>query len=98
MNNTNIICLRCGTVQVRTDIEEEIQDRYIILKDKKECPKCKRIVTHIATTNIQNLRKQLEQNPNKKLDRYILKLIKRYFYDSRRINYLWKTVYSFHTC
>lgn len=77
MTKKNIICLRCGNVQVRTDIEDTLTDRYIVLKKKNLCPKCKISTNFIVTSNIQNLRKQLEENPNKELDSYILKLIKK---------------------
>lgn len=72
-----IICLRCGTIQVRTDIENTLTDRYIILKNKNMCPRCKIDTNFIATNNIESLRKKLEENPDKKLDSYILKLVKK---------------------
>lgn len=72
-----VICLRCGKVQIRTDIESPLTDRYIILKKKNMCPKCKINTNFIATNNIENLRRKLEENPNKELDSYILKLVKK---------------------
>lgn len=77
MTKKNIICLRCGKVQIRTDIEEDIGDRYVTLDKKRMCPKCNRNTNFIATNNIQTLRKQLEENPYYELDSYILKLIKK---------------------
>lgn len=41
------------------------------------CPKCKINTNFIATNNIENLRKKLEENPDKELDSYILKLVKK---------------------
>ena len=76
-NKKHIICLRCGTVQVRTDIEDIINDQYIILDRKMACPKCGRNTNFIATNNIQELRKHLEKNPSGDLDSYVLKLVKK---------------------
>lgn len=76
-NKKNIICLRCGNVQIRTDIEEVITGSYITLDKKKMCPKCRENTNFIATNNIQELRKQLEQNPSKPIDSYLLKLVKK---------------------
>ncbi len=77
MNKINIICLRCGTVQIRSDILEVCNDKYILLNHKQLCPKCGMKTTHIATNDIKSLRKSLEENPNRKLDSYLLKLVKR---------------------
>ena len=77
MSKVNTICLRCGKVQVRTDILEPINNKYIQLKKPLICPKCNIKTSQIATKNIQDLRKNLEKNPNESLDSYILKLIKR---------------------
>ncbi len=81
MSKVNTICLRCGTVQVRSDLVEILEnndeDKYMILEEKKMCPKCKIKTNQIATKDIKMLKKSLETNPNKKLDSYILKLIKR---------------------
>lgn len=71
------ICLRCGKVQVRTDVIENINDKYIELKEKRMCPRCKINTKHIATKNIDNLRRNLEERPNNSLDGYVIKLIKR---------------------
>ncbi len=77
MSKVNVICLRCGNVQVRTDISKKILNIYEISEDQKICPKCKIKTEQILTNNIQNLRETLEENPSRKLDSYILKLIRR---------------------
>jgi len=78
MSKINIICLRCGKVQPRTDVIEDINnDKYITLQKKFSCPNCRIKTNQIATKNIQELRKELENNPNNSLDGYVLKLIKR---------------------
>ena len=77
MNKVNVICLRCGTVQIRSDVLELLDDRYIVLNQKKTCPKCGIKTNHIATKDMKSLRKSLEADPSKKLDSYILKLVKR---------------------
>lgn len=77
MNKINTICLRCGKVQVRTDIMEEINDKYIRLSNPMMCPKCKIKTSQIATKDIKELRKKLEQNPSGSLDSHVIKLIKR---------------------
>lgn len=77
MTKKNTICLRCGLVQVRTDINNIISDRYIVLEKKYMCPKCHTNTNMIVTNKIQILRKQLKESPNEGLDSYILKLIKK---------------------
>lgn len=77
MTKKNTICLRCGSVQVRTDITDFIEGRYIVLDKKRMCPRCNKNTPTIATNNIDKLRKKIEENPNKELDSYILKLIKK---------------------
>ena len=71
MNKRNIICLKCGTVQVRTDITKQIDGKYVL--DKNNCPKCNKITSQVLTSNIKMLKKQL--NPTKDLDKRILNLI-----------------------
>lgn len=71
------ICLRCGKVQVRTDMIENINDNYIELKEKRMCPRCLINTKQIATKNIDNLRRKLEESPSNSLDGYVIKLIKR---------------------
>lgn len=71
MNKRNIICLKCGTVQVRTDITKKIDGKYVL--DKNNCPKCQKTTTQVLTSNIKMLKKQL--NPTKDLDKRILNLI-----------------------
>lgn len=77
MTKISTICLRCGKVQVRTDIIENISDNYVILKEKIMCPRCKIKTNQVATNNVDNLRKKLEKNPSNSLDGYVIKLIKR---------------------
>ena len=71
MNKRNIICLKCGTVQVRTDITKKIDGKYVL--DKNNCPKCQKITSQVLTHNVKMLKKQL--NPTKDLDKRILNLI-----------------------
>lgn len=73
MNKRNIICLKCGTVQVRTDITKEIDGKYIL--DKNYCPKCDKNTSQVLTPNVKILKKQLKKNPAKDLDKHILNLI-----------------------
>lgn len=75
MNKIYIICLSCGNVQVRTDILEDLNDKYIILSKKKMCPKCGRETKQVATRNIKTLSKKLDEN--NKRDKQIINLIKR---------------------
>lgn len=77
MTKKNTICLRCGFVQVRTDIVDLIKEKYILLEKKRMCPRCNKNTPTIATNNIEKLRKKLENNPNKELDSYVFKLIKK---------------------
>ncbi len=73
----NTICLRCGKISITDNISSKIEDRYVVLDKKSKCPKCKIETMHIATEyDKKTLRKQVESNPNKLLDSYILKLIK----------------------
>ena len=71
MNKRNIICLKCGTVQVRTDITKKIDGKYVLYKNN--CPKCQKITSQVLTHNVKMLKKQL--NPTKDLDKRILNLI-----------------------
>lgn len=77
MTKKNTVCLRCGSVQVRTDIEDLIKGKYILLEKKRMCSRCNKNTPTIATNNIEKLRKNLEENPNRELDSYVLKLIKK---------------------
>ena len=61
---------------MRTDIMENITDKYIQLQKPFMCPKCNIKTTQLATKNIKKLKKKLEKNPNSPLDSYVLKLIK----------------------
>lgn len=77
MNKINTICLRCGKVQVRTDIFENIGSKYIQINKKLKCEKCNNLTNQIATKSVQQLRKKLEKNIENNLDNYVFKLIKR---------------------
>lgn len=77
MPKQNIVCLNCGTVQVRTDLCISIDKNYIFLKGKHRCPKCQNFTSHIATTDIDHLRKKLTEKCASVNDEKILKLIKR---------------------
>ena len=76
MKNKNYtICLNCGAVQIRTDIEKVIGDRYIVLDKKVNCPKCNTNAKLVATKNIKILKKKLLESPNNKMDNHLLELI-----------------------
>ena len=79
-NKKNLICLACGTVQTRTDIEKIMGDDYKLSKGEYICPCCNKITSHVVTNNIHVLRKNLgskkEQERNK-MDERILCLIRR---------------------
>ena len=77
MNKVNTICLRCGKVQVRTDIIENINSKYIQLRNKINCQQCNMKTNQIATKNVQELRKKLNETVENNLDSYVYKLIKR---------------------
>ena len=69
------ICLNCGNVQVRTDILNNISEKYILLDKKIQCPRCNEITKMVATKNIKILKKELSLNQQSKMDTRILKLI-----------------------
>ena len=75
MKKGNIICLACGNVQVRTDIIESLNDKYIILDKKKMCPRCHRETKQIATKNVKTLVKKLDTSNGQ--DKKVLSLIGR---------------------
>ena len=75
MNKIYIICLSCGKVQLRTDIMEELNDKYIVLANKLMCPRCNHETVQAATKDIKTLSKKLDINNSK--DRRIFNLIKR---------------------
>lgn len=77
MNKVSLICLRCGNIQISTDIMETIGNKYITLNKPMMCPKCNKNTFQIATNNVNDLRLKLEQNPSSNLDSYVIKLIKR---------------------
>ena len=77
MPKQNIICLNCGTVQVRTDLSISIEKSYVFLKEKHRCPKCESFTNHLATNDVDQLRKRLTKNCENGKDEKVLKLIKR---------------------
>ncbi len=76
MNKQEAICLRCGTVQVRTDLEEIGNFPYMILETPILCPKCRIQTRHVATKDIKVLKKQLADSIYRPLDIHIFHLIK----------------------
>ena len=75
MNKKYTICLTCGTVQTRTDINEQLNNKYIFLKKKIKCPHCEEETKQAATKNIKSLVKKLV--PTNTKDQEILYLIGR---------------------
>ena len=71
MNKVNTICLSCGKVQVRTDIVENLNDKYVVLSKKIMCPRCNRETKQAATKNIKTLVKKLDPAKDKLLLRII---------------------------
>ena len=67
MENKNyVICLKCGNVQVRTNIIAELFNKQYAFLDKKQiCPKCHRESQFVATKNIKQLRKALVNSDNR---------------------------------
>ena len=56
------ICLGCGSVQIRTDIDEVLDNKsYVLIKNNKMCSKCHKVQQFIATKDIKKLRKSLNQ-------------------------------------
>ncbi len=76
MNKQMAICLRCGKVQVRTDLGYLGNAPYIVLQKSMICPRCGMETKHIATKDIKMLKKQLTDSIYKPLDTYIFHLIK----------------------
>ena len=75
MNKCNVICLNCGNVQIRTDISETLENKYIVLKRRIMCKCCDMETKHIATKSVKTLSKKLDINKDK--DYEILCLIGR---------------------
>ncbi len=75
MNKKYTICLTCGKVQPRTDINEVMNNKYIFLKKKIRCPYCEEETKQAATKNIKSLVKKLVPTNNR--DQEILYLIGR---------------------
>lgn len=74
-SKTYTICLTCGKVQIRTDIEKELIDKYIVLDKKINCPNCCSVTKVVATKNIKILKKELQDNGKTQMDNHLLKLI-----------------------
>lgn len=64
MNKKYLICLDCGNVQVRTDINKIINNKYILLSSKYYCPNCDTNTKQVATNNIKVLKKSLVDSTN----------------------------------
>ena len=77
MNKVNTICLSCGKVQIRTNLNIIENKNYVFLKGKYHCPNCESFTSHIATKNVKILRKKLIENCERQQDNKILELIKR---------------------
>lgn len=76
MTSRNTICIRCGKVQTNFDFNIGRNQKYIMLKRPLLCPKCRILTSHIATGDIEVLRKELEKDPSGPCDSYIIKLVK----------------------
>lgn len=77
MNKQNVICINCGKVQIRTDLNIQIDKNYVFLKAKYHCPNCATFTSHIVTKNVKVLRKKLVTSCKTKQDEKILNLISR---------------------
>ena len=76
MNKNYIICLKCGTAQVRTDIDEMLDGKqYTLIAKKILCPKCRIDTQAVATKDIKKLRSALN-NSNNKTDQKILSYVR----------------------
>ena len=73
----NTICMKCGKVQVRTDIHLIKEANFIFLDKKYFCPYCEINTNHVVTNNVKVLRKKLIENCNSNIERRILELISR---------------------
>lgn len=77
MTKSNIICLNCSKVQIRTDISIEPNKNYVFLKGKHKCPNCDSFTSQVATKDVKILRKRLTANCVSNQDRKVLELIQR---------------------
>lgn len=59
-NKMYTMCLTCGMVQVRTDIDYEIDNKYILLPISVRCPKCNKLAASIGTRDIKAVKKSLK--------------------------------------
>ena len=74
MNKKYLVCLKCGNVQKRTDILNELShNNYKFIK--KQCPKCKIETQELVTENMSKLKTQLK-NDNTEFSNKVLKLIR----------------------
>ena len=76
MNKKYLICLNCGNVQVRTDINKVIANKYVLLDSKYNCSKCEANTKQVATNNIKILKKSIADS-NNSLDNQIYSLLSR---------------------
>lgn len=74
-NKINIICLKCGQVQVRTDIISTFTEKYTLSKNIT-CSNCAKKTIHVLTHNIKKLKKELKDGTTP-LDKQIYHLIER---------------------
>ena len=76
MNKNYIICLKCGSVQVRTDIDEVLADKtYALVNKEILCPKCRTNSQFVATKDIKKLRVALNNSSNR-TDQKILSYVR----------------------
>ena len=59
MTKISTICLKCGNVQTVENMEEIMNDYYIVLDKKMFCPNCQRKTDFIATKDIENLKENI---------------------------------------
>ena len=76
MTSRNTICIRCGKVQPNFNFNIGTNHKYIMIKKPIVCPRCRIETAHIATGDIEILRKKLEKDPSGPYDSYVLKLVK----------------------
>lgn len=75
MNKTYNICLTCGNVQLRTDIDAIINGNYKMINEKIYCPRCRKNTKSAVTKNIKILKKELTDNTKTQMDNHLLELI-----------------------
>lgn len=77
MTKSNIICINCGNVQIRTDINFQTDKNYVFLKGKHKCPICTSFTSQVATKDVKILRKKLTESCITNQDKKVLELIQR---------------------